>query len=155
MAAYYLDTSALVKHYAQEQGTLWMTALVAPQADHDLYTVRLTGPEMVAALARKARTGAVTPADAARAALLFRYDWQQRQYRVIEVVVAVADRAMALVERHGMRGYDAVHLATALEAQDVRQTLGLSAIIFVSADDEQRRAAAAEGLLVENPNAYP
>ncbi len=155
MAAYYLDTSALVKCYAQEQGTIWMTALVAPQAGHDLYTVRLTGPELVAALARKARTGAVTPADAARATLLFRYDWLQRQYRIIEVAVAVADRAMSLVERHGMRGYDAVHLATTLEAQDVRQTLRLSAIIFVSADDEQRHAATAEGLMVENPNAYP
>jgi hypothetical protein len=38
-------------------------------------------------------------------------DWQQ-QYQIVEVTVAVADHAMTLAERHALRGYDAVHLAT-------------------------------------------
>jgi hypothetical protein len=50
MTAYYLDTSALVKRYASECGTAWITALADPERGHDLYTVRLTGPEMIAAL---------------------------------------------------------------------------------------------------------
>jgi len=33
--------------------------------------------------------------------------------------------------------------------------LDTSALIFVSADDDQRQAALVEGLLAENPNAYP
>ena len=52
MASYYLDTSALVKCYALEAGTTWMNALREPDAGHTLYTVRLTGPELIAALSR-------------------------------------------------------------------------------------------------------
>jgi uncharacterized protein len=58
MAVYYLDTSALVKRYAQKRGTAWMLSLTDVTAEHDLYTVRVTGPEMIAALFRKVRTGA-------------------------------------------------------------------------------------------------
>jgi hypothetical protein len=52
MAVYYLDTSALVKRYAQERGTAWMLSLTDVTAEHDLYTVRMTGPEMIAALSK-------------------------------------------------------------------------------------------------------
>lgn len=154
MAAYYLDTSALAKVYAREAGTAWVTALVDPPAGHALYTVRLSGPEIVAALARKARTGELTPAEATRAIQAFRQDWAV-WYRVLSVRPAVTDRAMDLVERHGLRGYDAVHLAAALAAGEARRRGGLSPLTFVSADNMQRQAAAVEGLLVENPNAYP
>lgn len=60
MAVYYLDTSALVKRYALESGTTWIASLTDPAVGHDIYTVRLTGPEMVAALFRKARTGEIS-----------------------------------------------------------------------------------------------
>ena len=154
MTAYYLDTSALVKYYAREQGTSWMTMLVDPVAGNALYTVRLTGPEMVAALARKARTGELTSVEATRAIQAFRQDWQVWP-RVLSVRQVLTDRAMDLVERHGLRGYDAVHLAAALAAADARQRSRLSALTFVSADNDQRNAAAVEGLPVEDPNTYP
>jgi predicted nucleic acid-binding protein len=154
VAAYYLDTSTLVKQYAQEQGTAWVTALVDPDAGHALYTVRLTGPEMVAALARKARTGALGAADAARAIQTFRRDWLAWD-RVLSVSPTLIDRAMDLAQRQGLRGYDAVHLAAALAVASARRRSRLSTLIFVSADTEQRQAAIAEGLPVEDPNAYP
>ncbi len=75
MVAYYLDTSALVKRYAQEDGTAWTQSLTNPAAGHDLYTTRLTGPEMIAALFRKVRIGEVSQGDAIRAANYFRTDW--------------------------------------------------------------------------------
>ena len=40
-----------------------MTALIDPAESHTLYTVRLTGPEMVAALGRKERMGELTSAE--------------------------------------------------------------------------------------------
>jgi len=49
MAIYYLDTSALVKRYAQEPGTAWILSLTDVAAEHDLYTVRVAGPEMLLA----------------------------------------------------------------------------------------------------------
>lgn len=48
-----------------------------------------------------------------------------------------------------------MQLATALEAQVVRDSLGLPPLIFVSADGHLNIAAQREGLLVENPNNYP
>ncbi len=154
MAVYYLDTSALVKRYAQETGTGWIMNLTDPAAGHDLYTVRLTGPEMVAALFRKARTGQISQSDAALFSSNFRVDWQG-QYQVIEVSVTVADRAMTMAEHYTLRGYDAVHLAAALILQDIRQTTGLPPLTFISADEEQLQAARAGGLPIENPNNYP
>ena len=153
MAVYYLDTSALVKRYVQEHGTAWMLSLTDVAAEHDLYTVRVTGPEMIAAVFRKARTGEVSPEEARRTAENFRADWQL-QYQVVEVTARVADQAMELAERHGLRGYDAVHLASALALQQMREAMELPALTFVSADAQQREAAAAEGFLVEDPSVH-
>ena len=101
MQAYYLDTSALIKRYAREEGTAWMTTLTDPVQAHDLYTVRLTGPEMIAALFRKTRTGQyhtriccklpqmrvfarITPTGMVESALVERACWiviQHKRYR--------------------------------------------------------------------------
>ncbi len=153
MTVYCLDTSALVKRYVLETGTAWITRLTSPAARHDLYVVRLAGPEMIAALFRKVRTGEVSRAEATRAAANFRLDWQ-RQYQILEVTPGLADRAMSLAERYGLRGYDAVHLAAALELQAARLTMRLPTLTFVSADGGQLHVAAAEGLLIEDPNAH-
>lgn len=153
MAAYYLDTSALVKRYAREAGTDWILDLTDVTAEHDLYTVRVTGPELIAALFRKVRRGEVPPDEARRSAVNFRIDWQQ-QYQIVEVTALVANGAMELAERHGLRGYDAVHLASAVALQQVRDTVGLPALTFVSSDIRQRETASVEGFLVEDPNEH-
>jgi len=128
--------------------------LVDPAAGHTLYTVRLTGPEAVAALGRKVRTGELTQVEAASAMRAFRRAWHRR-YRVVAATVAVAERAMDLAERHGLRGYDTVHLAAALAVSDLRLGRGLPVATFVTADIVQRQAAVAEGLFVDDPNAHP
>lgn len=61
---------------------------------------------------------------------------------------------MDLAETHGLRGADAIHLGAALTLQATRLAAGLTAITLVSADQEQLRAAAAEGLLTEDPNQH-
>ncbi len=61
---------------------------------------------------------------------------------------------MDLAERRGLRGYDAVHLAAALLVAEAQYSAGRPPLTFVSADTDQRQAAAAEGLLIEDPNAY-
>jgi predicted nucleic acid-binding protein len=153
MAVYYLDTSALVKRYAQEPGTSWVLDLTDVATEHDLYTVRVTGPEMIAALFRKVRTGEISQEEARRSAENFREDWRQ-QYHIVEVTARVADQAMELAEKHGLRGYDAVHLASALALQQIRKAMELPSLTFVSADAQQRDTAAAEGFPVEDPNKH-
>lgn len=83
----------------------------------------------------------------------FRVDWQWR-YQIVEINPALIEEAMALAERHYLRGYDAVHLAAALEVQQVLQASELPPLTFVSADVEQLQAAQVEGLQVDNPNSY-
>ncbi len=67
MAAYFFDSSALVKRYATESGTEWVKALLSPAAGNRIYVARITEVETVAALARKKRGGHITPADATAA----------------------------------------------------------------------------------------
>ena len=154
MAILFFDTSALVKRYARERGSSWIGTLVDPAQKHDLFTARITAVEMVAALFRKARTGGITSADAIHGTQTFRLDWSQ-DYLILEVTPIVTERAMDLAQAYGLRGYDAVHLGAALDIQDTRQIAGLATLAFVSADNSQRQAAAAEGLRVEDPTAYP
>jgi len=154
VAVYYLDTSALVKRYAQETGTAWVISVTDPTAGHNIYVARITGPEMIAALFRKVRTGEITPADAVRAAANFKTDFRT-QYQIVELTANVADRAMILAEQHGLRGYDAVQLAAALELHVLRDGMGLPPLTFVSGDGDLNAAGQVEGLAIENPNAHP
>lgn len=62
---------------------------------------------------------------------------------------------MRLAQKHGLRGYDAVQLATVLFLRDQCRAEGLPAPIVITADTELATAATAEGLAVEDPNAHP
>jgi predicted nucleic acid-binding protein len=149
VAAYFLDTSTVVKRYVQESGTAWVQALAAPMVRHSLFVVRITLAETVAAITRRERGGSITPHDAATAVADFQLDFA-RQYRVVEVSPGLVAQAATLARRHGLRGYDAVQLAAVLEihATDASMTL-------LSADAELNTAALAEGLLVDDPNSHP
>lgn len=154
MAAYYFDTSALIKRYVVEQGTTWVTSITDSATGRDIFMVRVTGPEIIAALFRKVRTRELSRAKAVRAANLFKNDWQV-QYQIVEIDANLANEAMKLAEKHGLRGYDAIHLAAALELEKERQLMGGPTLVFVSADDQQLKAAIAERLPVENANHHP
>ena len=62
---------------------------------------------------------------------------------------------MQLANAHALRAYDAVQLAAALELEARWQAAGMGSITLVSADQDLNAAATAEGLIVEDPNAYP
>jgi len=151
---YYLDSSALVKRYVAEAGTNWIQNLCAPGADHTLYTIRISGAEVVAALFRRVRANALTLADAEAAASQFKIDFREH-YQIVEVTNALVEQAMSLAERHGLRGYDSIQLAAAMELQSVRHALSLDLLTLVCADDALNNAAVAEGLTAVNPNHYP
>lgn len=149
MALYFLDTSAIVKRYVQEAGTAWIQALTEPTAGHVHFLVRITLAEMVAAVTRRERTGHMAGADAATALADFQYDFVH-QYFTVEVSAGLVAHAASLAKVHGLRGYDAVQLAGALEVQS-----NTPSIVLVSADADLNAAATAEGLAVEDPNKHP
>lgn len=154
MTAYFFDSSALVKCYVAELGTRWVRDLCVPAAGHTLYVARIAGAEVIAALARRAKIGSLSILPARSVMAEFRTDFGSA-YFIAEVTPVLVERAMDLSQAHGLRGYDAVQLASALEVNDERRRYGLAALILASADTELNRAAASEGLTVENPNAYP
>jgi uncharacterized protein len=149
VAAYFLDTSAVVKRYAQEIGTPWVQSITAPAAGHLLAVVRLTLAETVAAVTRKERGGLITPQAAVTALNDFDVDFAQ-QYAIVEVSSGLVDQAATLARKHGLRGYDAVQLAAALEVH-----FQIPSLTLLSADADLNAAAAAEGLLVDDPNTHP
>ena len=149
MAVFFLDASALVKRYAQEVGTPWVQALTVPAAGHSLFIVRITLAETVAALTRKERGGFLTPQNAATALADFHYDFG-RQYLIVEVSAPLVNYAASLARAHGLRGYDAVQLAAALEVHGQDPSL-----TFVSGDGGLNAAAVAQGLSVDDPNSHP
>jgi predicted nucleic acid-binding protein len=55
MGAYYCDSSALVKRYANKIGSFWVRSLTDPQAGNDIFIAHITGIEVVATIARKTR----------------------------------------------------------------------------------------------------
>jgi predicted nucleic acid-binding protein len=74
VAAYFFDSSALVKRYARETGTAWVLSVTDPTAGHAIYAARITGVEVVSALTRQTRNGVLLPTAAATALVQFRYD---------------------------------------------------------------------------------
>jgi uncharacterized protein len=61
MNAYYLDTSAILKCYINEQGSLWLRALLLARPHHRFYTCRLSKVEFASAVARRVRDGSISP----------------------------------------------------------------------------------------------
>ena len=74
MAHYYLDSSALVKRYVSERGTTLVEDLCEARAGHMIYTVRVSGAEIIAAFFRRARNGSLSLAAAQAEAAQFKID---------------------------------------------------------------------------------
>jgi uncharacterized protein len=154
MAAYFCDASGILKRYVQETGTAWVQALADSNAGNRLYLARITAVEVVAAVARRQRGGTLSAAEMAAILLQFRNDLAA-EYRVVEITPAVLTGAMNLAQTHGLRAYDAVQLAVAVELHASRVAGGLEPITLVSADQELNVATLASGLMVEDPNLHP
>jgi len=152
-ATSYLDSSALVKRYLVEIGTPWMQRLCDDSAQ--TVTVAEIGlVEVAAAFAGKLRGACITPADYTGARIDLIADARD-EYVLVTVNRAVVDEAIELTARYRLRGYDAVHLACALILNRALVAYHLSPLIFISADDDLLKAAAAEGLPTDNPNLHP
>lgn len=134
----YLDASALVKRYVVEQGSAEVGELIDRAAA--VGTVILSRAEVAAALAKAARMKLVPRPEAAAALQTFNAEWESLvRLQMTEILVS---RAASLAWDHGLRGYDAAHLAAALFWQDM---LG-EAVTVASYDRQLWDAARSTGL---------
>ena len=151
MTDYYLDASALVKRYADESGSVWVRQISDPSAQHTILLAEITLAEVAAALAAKHRApGGITQEQRDRVLSRFLQDCAEH-FVLLPVDRAVIDRAVELTQRHRLRGYDAVQLATALVTTETLQMQNLPSPTFVAADSNLLTAAIGEGLPTENP----
>lgn len=154
MAAYYLDSSALVKRYVSEIGSAWVLSLFDPRLKNDVLIAAITSVEIVAAITRRSRGGSIITTDAIAVCNQFKSDLRS-EYQVVEITESIINSAMVLAEAYGLRGYDAVQLGSGRAVNALCIANSLPLVTFVSADSELNVAAASEGLIVENPNNYP
>jgi len=75
LAAYFFDTSAVVKRYASEIGSAWVQHTTDPALNHLIYLVRITEVEVISAITRRLRAGSMSSADATMGIINFRYDF--------------------------------------------------------------------------------
>jgi predicted nucleic acid-binding protein len=157
MASFYFDSSALVKYYIPEVGTHWVKILVDDRADDEwrntIASSSLSVAEVVAAFTKRHRMREISMG--LKAALISRFlrDGRQR-CTLLEPDGTVIDTAVQLIQRHPLRAYDAVQLATALLLDRSLLADELPPLTFVSADNVLCEAAQAEGLPTENPNEH-
>ncbi len=150
---YYFDTSGLIKLYVREPGSLWIKQIFdAP--NRTIMFSKIGIVESAAALAKRKRMNDLT---ASKQRLLFmKMLWDTtRRFQVFTLSDEIIYEAATLTQNHPLRGYDAVHLATALEINRNLLLNRLAPLTFVCADAKLHQAAKAEGLLTENPNNYP
>jgi predicted nucleic acid-binding protein len=134
----YLDTSALVKRFVQEKGSPLVRSLV--QTANAVATAKIAYAEIFAGLTRKLREGRVSKTQYSLACRQFENDWQA--YVRVELQDDTLLLARDLIQRHPLKGFDAVHLASALR---LKVALG-EVMRFAAADKNLLKAAQAENL---------
>ena len=135
----YADTSALVKLFVTEEGSETTRGVLRQAAV--MGTGLLARAELGAALARGARRGLLSEADAKEARRRLEDVWTT--WVRIGVDENLVSRAEALAWEHNLRGYDALHLASALAWQErIQQPVAL-----LTFDRELWEAARRAGLV--------
>lgn len=163
MPACFLDSSALVKRYAQEPGSGWVRAVTGRHARTPIYVSELSRVEVVAALRRTGRLKGLHQSFVdtmintfARHLALSDIARNTPVYSLVPISAEVLELAASLCNRHAaldpfpIRSPDAIQLASAiLTANALHDELAL-----VTADLRLAALAESEGLRVINP-AFP
>jgi len=133
-----MDTSSLVKLYVEEIGSVQVRAWV--EDAQAVATCRIAYPETLSAMTRRWRNGDLAQSTYDLLRNSFTQDW--RHYVALDFDELEAGR---LVTVYGLRGFDAVHLASAKLLAS-----GQHAVVpaFSSFDRRLNDAAAAEGFVV-------
>ncbi|NGZ96478.1 MAG: VapC toxin family PIN domain ribonuclease [Nitrospira sp. WS110] len=136
----YLDTSALVKLYVDEPLSQELSAAV--DEAEAVATSLLAYAEAMAAFARVRREARLSPQGYRHVVDAFEEDWSR--YITVEVTDRLVKTAGNLAASRALRGYDALHLASALS---LRERVP-SSVMFVAFDRALTIAAKREALRI-------
>lgn len=135
MTAAYFDSSAIAKLYANELHHEAVRDFVAVPICTSLARV-----EVIAAFFGKARSGEISVDVAEVLRDVFLADWGEGRFLHIAPNEAIETQAAHVAAVYLLRGFDAVHLATALAAREAVPGL----VTFVCFDKRLSNAAVAE-----------
>jgi predicted nucleic acid-binding protein len=138
----YLDTSALIKRFVNEKGSSLAQSLV--QQGGPIATATIAYAEVFSGLTRKLREKHLSRTLYGLACRQFERDWPA--YVRVELHTEILVLARDLIQRYPLRGFDAVHLASAIS---LRNALG-EGVTFIAADGRLLKAAESEKLGVLN-----
>jgi predicted nucleic acid-binding protein len=130
----YVDTSSLIKLYVAETGSDAVRQLVDDASV--VATSVVAYAETRAALARLHRDRVLTASELAFTRKAFDEQW--RSYLTLEATDSLCRAAGELAEKHSLRGFDSIHLASFAEV--VRRE-GTGSTRFSSFDDRLNQAA--------------
>jgi uncharacterized protein len=156
--SYFLDTSAVAKLYMKEAGSSRLVRWVGDRTIGfsplvQLYVSRMVIPETISAITRRRNERKVTSRGAVWLWNSVLSDFTQRRprFQIIEPTEGIVLRAALLVATYGVRGYDAVQLASALSVQ--ARLEDPASLVFVCSDGDLSDAAKAAGLTTADPAA--
>lgn len=134
----YLDTSALVKLYAVEDGREVVERAV--EAAEAVATSVVAYAEARAALARKLREGVFSDEAHREAVEALDEDWEA--FEKTDVPEGLAREAGDLAGEHALRGFDAIHLASALLVREAySEQENEPTVLFLGFDSNLSKAA--------------
>jgi uncharacterized protein len=143
---YFLDTSALVKLYVQEPGTERLLSVVnARQADR-FAILSVASVEARSAIRRRERAGDMDAQSADLVLDALRADIET-MFITQGVTESLIDLASVMVDRHGLRAYDAMQLAGSLMVGATEP----HGSIFVCSDRQLLNAAQSERCRIFDP----
>jgi predicted nucleic acid-binding protein len=134
----YVDTSALIKRYVDEDGSGRVNALW--DGATGIASSAVAFAETIATLNRKLREGVLSNREYSRTVTSFKSDY--RRIILVPVSEELNERIETLARNHVLRGFDAIHLASAL----VIHNNGKMETGFACYDRALNEAAAKEGL---------
>lgn len=136
----YCDTSALIKRYVEEEGTelvdrLWSASL-------GIATSVVAFAETASTLSRKLREGILTEREYVTTVKTFKSDFDS--FVLVSVTPMLNPIIERLVRGYSLRGFDAIHLSSALTIRDS----GSLPVQFACFDHTLNEAALKEGLAI-------
>lgn len=152
MVVSFVDTSALLKLYVPEAGSLWMEQSIRP---HAIVVSALVVVEVGSSLSRRSREGSLSELEARAAWRAFRREL--RGFDLVPLDTGTLQRAANLTGRSpvALRALDAIQLQSAIHVATAARVAGIATPTFVTSDVRLAEAAMALGLTVENPIDHP
>jgi uncharacterized protein len=149
MTRFYMDTSALIKHYHEEVGTdavnRLLSAVLSEKAQGLVSSLAL--PETISTLNHKKNNRLITQKKFDEIISIF-YE-EMKYFNIISAADQFIVSSIPYILKHNLNSADAIHLTTALSEYTLSKATG--AFYFVCCDKRLLSAAKQEKLKTINP----